>query len=77
MLTENQIVLARNWVFTRPTSHHHDGYERLRKYMILAGVNLPVVPDTKNPSQTERFLLLVYFDALEDLFRDAQEAAVA
>ena len=76
MLTENQIVLARSWIFRTPTSHHEDGCWRLRKYMIAAGVDLPNKP-AKEPCETEKFLLVVYFDALEDLVRQQGMPAVA
>jgi hypothetical protein len=73
MLTENRIVLARNWMFTRPDSHHHDGYSRLRRHMILAGVDLPALMP-KEPCETEKFLLLVYLDCLEEFARQTREA---
>jgi hypothetical protein len=65
MLNENQIILARNWMYSRPDSHHHDGYQRLRRHMILAGVDLPFRL-TKEHTETEQHLLCVYFDVLQE-----------
>jgi hypothetical protein len=75
MLTKNQIIQARNWMYSRPDSHLHDGYNRLRRHMILAGVDLPMEMPSRGeqPCDTEKFLLLVYFDVIEEFAREARE----
>jgi hypothetical protein len=68
MLTPEQVERARNWMYARSDSHLADGYERLRRHMIVGGVDLPWRL-TKEHTETEQHLWCLYFDVLQEFVK--------
>jgi hypothetical protein len=71
MLTPEQVERARNWMYGTQGSHLHDGYERLRRWMMIGGVDLPFrIPAHDQFNEAEQELWVLYFDILQE-FADA------
>jgi hypothetical protein len=75
MLTPEQVDRARNWMYGTAGSHLPDGYQRLRRHMMIGGVDLPWQL-TKEHTENEQHLWCLYFDILQEFADAAREEEI-